>query len=505
MSIYDSQDLVSVLTLSLPSMSFNNGNASAPSLSSLHKRTTMPSRPSQPHSVKERTNSLPHMPVEPSGSHEISRQHSRFSKTVHFADELHSLSASVEPASTSRKASTATKASLSFPLRRSPAKSANLVDTRPHPPQQTSYVGSIHKRTNAIGSNSSSASKSRFPPSKDNRRHKITPQMFMEICANREKMCFVRHFHILSFYISYLESIHFQTDPCIRCRTLGLACLMPTLQQVIGRPRPTCWECKSTQNLHDANICSFSDLLRYPPLQSLPASVPRLLAVPLASQLSSLPPNNRARAADRRVYVSNIPRVTLRLPHRKTPFVAPCPPPSPPRPTPTVELRPRDATSLHPNVMWIGEYAWMNTIHSDHWVYPASTSHIPLRPPSPDDIDPRYGMPPSYSDWSDILPISDRPSIDSPACVNSADVNITLRGEEKQQASEDSGKQKQKLYSREPSLCSLPCSSSSINFNNNEDLTGDIEAIEYMAPSPSPRIPDIGEAGPSNYQRTPLK
>jgi hypothetical protein len=195
---------------------------------------------------------------------------------------------------------------------------------------------------------------------------------------------------------------------------------MPTLKQVIGRPRPTCWECKSAQNAHNANICSFSDLLRYPTLQSRPASVPRLLTVPLPSRSSSLPPNNRARAADHRVYAANTQRVTLCLPLRKTSVMEPSPYPPPDRPTLTPELRPRDMTNLHSKAISVGDCVRMNTNHSDNQIYRASCA-----------------MHTSYYNRFDTLHGPWETSTDPAEKANSRIEDIII-GEEKQQVGEES-------------------------------------------------------------------
>lgn len=132
---------------------------------------------------------------------------------------------------------------------------------------------------------------------------------------------------------------------------------MPALEQVLGRYKPTCFECRDVQSPRDSFICTFADLIRYPALQSTPARVPRLIAAPDPVPAASLRPNNRARAADRRMHAHRIriripahssssQHISLRIPAPQASTSSPrCP--SPPRATPNTFVR-------------FSEHAWRN-------------------------------------------------------------------------------------------------------------------------------------------------
>lgn len=258
---------------------------------------------------------------------------------------------------------------------------------------------------------------------------------------------------------------------------------MPELDQVRRRYKPTCYECRAAQSPRDSFICTFADLIRYPPLQSTPAKVPRLITAPDPTPPSPLPPNNRARAAERRAharsiririapYSSSSPRITIHAPDSGD--SVPLPPlhhgdvvPSPPRSPPRTRFH-------YKNILWIGEYEKRNGVDPSLW----DTS---LPPPSPD---------------ADKANTKDRGKQKSDKKSGAIEKRKGGRKGKTQAAHSLKGKERARFATPDISADNLPA-----EVFDEDDVGAQMSFIDSIAPPPPPRIPSIGEAGPS---RLPL-
>lgn len=285
-----------------------------------------------------------------------------------------------------------------------------------------------------------------------------------------------------------------QADPCLRCRQNGLACLMPRFKQVNRRYRPTCFECISVQNPRDSFICSFADLKRYPALQEWPAKVPRLIAAPLPT--TTLRPNNRVRASDRRV-----PAESLRiiLPHLKSAASTPLPSYSKPSPP----------TSPN-NTIMVDNRRYSNpTIQGSREVSAVKRRTRASIPPPPKrqrnqaktisekgkgKMRARSPIPSPVVEFP--------PSAETEISPELVDGTLSILRPERQgnpvETSSRKGKEKERAHTPPP----YPEFEFAPSLLNEDDIGTQVGLIETIAPPIPQREIGIGEAGPSTIHRS---